>query len=213
VPTSGAGTFSIASGGTDVVGTGTTRVTYRVELEDGIAWGSNAPWTPAGFAATVDGIFSDPRGWIKSGDSPVTYVQQGHQSMNKASWSFQRVSGSSYTVRIRLATPNTVDRLCGAVGVPTAGQYSCRYGSTILINLRRWLRGAPSFAIDLSGYRTMVINHETGHLLGFDHMRCPGSGKPAPVMQTQTIELGGCTPNPYPFAADRTFIVGPWAPS
>ena len=33
------------------------------------------------------------------------------------------------------------------------------------------------------------------------------------VLATQTIALNGCLPNPYPFAADGTFIVGPWAPS
>jgi hypothetical protein len=32
-------------------------------------------------------------------------------------------------------------------------------------------------------------------------------------MQEETIDLAGCTPNAYPFAADGTFITGPWAPS
>ncbi len=210
VPTKGSGSFTVASGSTAVIGTGTTLVKYRVEVESGIVWGSTSPWTPDGFAATVDTVLSDPRSWIKSAQFPVTDAAEG---MTNQSWSFQRVSGSDYTVRIRLATPTTVDKLCGAVGVQTQGQYSCRYGSVILINLRRWLKGAPGFPIDLTGYHNMVINHEMGHLLGFNHMLCPGAGKPAPVMQTQTIALGGCTPNAYPFAADGTFIVGPWAPS
>ena len=59
----------------------------------------------------------------------------------------------------------------------------------------------------------MVINHKLGHLLGFDHMLCPGPDRPAPVIQTQAITLNGCTPDPYPFAADGRFISGPWAPS
>ncbi|HKT03997.1 MAG TPA: DUF3152 domain-containing protein [Rugosimonospora sp.] len=210
VPTKGAGTFTVAPGGTSVVGTGSTLVTYRVELEDGIAWGANTPWTVSGFASTVDAILADPRGWIASAAHPVT---DAAQHMTDASWSFQRVSGSSYSVRIRLATPDTVDKLCGAVGLQTQGVYSCRYGTTILINLRRWLKGAPGFAIDLTGYRHMVINHEMGHLLGFAHMLCPGAGQPAPVMQTQTISLGGCVPNAYPFSATGTFVDGPWAPS
>lgn len=207
---SGAGTFSVASGGTDVVGAGVTLVKYRVELEDGIVWGANPVWTVSGFAAAVDGVLADPGGWIKSADSPVT---DAAQKVSNGSWSFQRVSGSDYSVRIRLATPNTVDKLCGAVGVSTQGQYSCRYGTTILINLRRWLHGAPGFPIDLSGYHTMVIDHEVGHFLGFAHMLCPGAGQPAPVMQTQTIALNGCLPNPLPFLADGTFVDGPWASS
>jgi hypothetical protein len=94
----------------------------------------------------------------------------------------------------------------------TQGVYSCRYGKNILINLRRWLKGAPGFT-DLPFYRTMVINHEMGHFLGFNHMLCPGSGALAPVMQTQTIALNGCLSNPDPFTADGEFVVGPWAPS
>ncbi len=208
-PTHGAGTFTIAPGGTDIVGTGATLVKYRVELEDGISWDTIPAWTATSFASTVDTIIADPRGWTKSASSPIT---DASQHMNNASWSFQRVSGSDYSVRVRLATPDTVDKLCGQYGIDTEGQYSCRYGSVILINLRRWLNGTTGFT-DIPLYRTMVINHEMGHLLGFDHMQCPGAGRPAPVMQTQTISLDGCTPNAYPYAPDGTFITGPWAPS
>src|SRR5262245_12314729 len=42
VPAQGAGTFTGAAGGTDIVGTGTTLVQYRVEVEDGINWGTIA---------------------------------------------------------------------------------------------------------------------------------------------------------------------------
>jgi Protein of unknown function (DUF3152) len=210
VPTHAAGTFSTASGGTDIVGTGTTLVKYRVEVENGIDWGSNEVWSPARFAATVDQIIAAPRGWTQSGQSPIT---DADEQMTNASWSFQRVSGDDYSVRIRLATPDTVDKVCGSYGMDTQGVYSCRFGQTEMINLRRWLRGAPGFPIDLAGYRTMVIDHEMGHFLGFDHMKCPGAGKAAPVMQTQTIELGGCTINAHPYAADGSFIMGPWAPS
>lgn len=210
VPTHGAGTFTVAAGGTDQVGTGEVLVKYRVELEDGILWGTNPVWTPASFAAVVDQTIAGGRSWQHSDQAPIT---DPAEQMTNASWSFQRVSGSDYSVRVRLATPDTVDRLCGAVGVQTQGVYSCRYGQTIMINLRRWLRGAPDFPVDIATYRTHVINHEMGHFLGFDHMHCPAAGGPAPVMQTQTISLEGCTPNAYPYAADGTFILGPWAPS
>ena len=210
VPVQGAGTFTPASGGTDIVGTGTTLVQYRVEVEDGINWGTIPAWTTARFAAAVDQIIAAPRGWTASANAPIT---DPSQHMTNASWSFQRVSGPTYSVRIRLATPNTVDKLCGQYGVHTQGVYSCRYGQTEMINLRRWLHGVPGFGITLDEYHTMVIDHEMGHFLGFDHMLCPGPGNPAPVMQTQTIDLGGCTPNPYPYAADGTFVTGPWAAS
>jgi hypothetical protein len=209
VPANGSGTFTVAPGGTDVVGAGATLVTYRTEVEDGISWGNNPVWTPDSFGADVDAILADPRGWTASAAHPVT---DAGQHMNGASWSFQRVSGGSFSVRLLLATPGTVDRMCGSIGLQTVGQYSCSYGNVILINLRRWLRGAPGFPIDLTGYHTMVINHEMGHRLGFQHMRCPAKGVPAPVMMQQTMDIGGCLPNAYPFSPDGTFIDGPYAP-
>ncbi|GAA1806317.1 hypothetical protein GCM10009682_30290 [Luedemannella flava] len=208
-PTKGGGTFTVAEGSTDVVGEGTTLVKYRVELEDGISWGSVPKWTPEGFADVVNGVLADPRGWTMSAAHPVTNEAE---DMTDASWRFQQVDDSSYSVRIRLATPNTVDKLCGSAGVDTAGVYSCRYGKTIMINLRRWLHGTTGFT-NLPFYRAMVINHEVGHFLGFNHMKCPGSGRTAPVMQTQTIALNGCTPNQYPFSSAGTFVVGPWLSS
>jgi len=209
VPTKGAGTFTVASGSSGIVGTGTTLVKYQVELEQGISWGTNTPWTAAGFGDVVDGILAGDRSWIASGLHPVT---DADEQMTDASWAFQRVSDGSYSVRVRLATPDTVDKLCGSAGVDTQGVYSCRYGKNILINLRRWLKGATGFT-DLPVYRTMVINHEMGHFLGFNHMKCPGAGKLAPVMQTQTIALNGCLPNPHPFTAEGEFVIGPWAAS
>jgi len=209
VPSIGNGTFAAAPGGTSVVGSGSTLVRYRVELENGITWGSNPVWTPDSFAAAADAVLADPKGWIASADRPIT---DAAQHMNGASWSFQRVSGTDYSVRILLATPGTVDKMCGSIGLKTLGQYSCRYSNIILINLRRWLRGAPGFPIDLAGYHTMVINHEMGHQLGFKHMLCPSPGTLAPVMMQETINIGGCLPNIYPFAPDGTFVDGPYAP-
>ncbi|MCP2324630.1 hypothetical protein HDA40_003137 [Hamadaea flava] len=209
VPQHGAGTFTIAGGGSGVVGAGETLVKYQVELEQGISWGTVPPWTAASFAAAVDGILANERGWIASAAHPVTDADEG---MSNESWSFQRVSDGSYGVRVRLATPATVDKLCGSAGVDTEGVYSCRYGKNILINLGRWLYGAVGFR-DMAAYRQMVISHEMGHFLGFNHMLCPGAGQLAPVMQTQTIALDGCLPNPYPFTVDGRFVMGPWAPS
>jgi Protein of unknown function (DUF3152) len=209
VPAIGSGTFAVAPGGTDVVGAGATLVTYRIEVETGITWGANPVWTPDSFAAAADAVLADPKGWILSAQHPVT---DAAQHMSGASWSFQRVSGSDYSVRILLATPGTVDKMCGSIGLSTNGQYSCRYGKIILINLRRWLNGAPGFAMNLDGYHTMVINHEMGHRLGFSHMHCPAAGTLAPIMMQETIDIGGCLPNAYPFAPDGSFLDGPYAP-
>ncbi|MEV6923521.1 DUF3152 domain-containing protein [Dactylosporangium sp. NPDC051485] len=213
VPNLGSGTFSKADGETGVVGStdAATLVKYQVEIENGIQWGNNPVWTTSSLAAEVDRAIAAPKGWTMSGDHPVTY-NSGQTHINGASWKFQRVSDGNYNVVLRLATPGTVDKLCKSVGVTTQGIYSCRYGKTILLNLRRWLKGIDGFpaGIDFHG---MTVLHEMGHFLGFDHMKCPGGGQVAPVMQTQTIALNGCTPNSYPFTSDGTFVQGPWASS
>ena len=50
----------------------------------------------------------------------------------------------------------------------------------------------------------MVINHETGHRL--DHRDnetvCQQAGKPAPLMQQQSISLRGCTINEWPLDSE-----------
>lgn len=211
VPSTASGTFTVSTGGTDVIGAAgaATLVRYRVELENGIKWGNNPVWTTDSVAAEVDRAVSSPEGWTKSADHPVTYAPN---KLSNASWKFQRVSGADYDVTLKLATPGTVDKLCKSVGVTTQGIYSCRYGKTILLNLRRWLKGIEGFPAGID-FHSMTVLHEMGHFLGFDHMKCPGSGQVAPVMQTQTIALNGCKPNAYPFTTDGTFVTGPWAAS
>ncbi|WP_203897468.1 DUF3152 domain-containing protein [Virgisporangium aliadipatigenens] len=209
-PTGGSGSFTAGSGRGEVLGAGNKLIRYRIEVETGILWGENPVWTPAEFGTTVDKILGAPQGWTESAQHPVTNADV---RLSNASWRFQRVDGTAYEVRLRLATPDTVDRECGKVGLDTAGEHSCRSGQTILINLKRWLNGAKEYPVTIDDYRAAVINHEVGHYLGFDHMNCPGPGKPGPIMMTQTINLQGCVPNVHPFLKDGTFPSGPWVQS
>ncbi|WP_051723733.1 DUF3152 domain-containing protein [Micromonospora chokoriensis] len=210
IPVEADGTFVAAGGQGRVIGSGKRRVRYRVSVEKGIEWGDIPAWKPSEFAASIEQVLAAPNGWTTAAQHPVTNADV---NLTRASWSFQRISSSSADVDVRLATPNTVDRLCGASGVDTEGVYSCRYGKTIMINLRRWLQGAPGYPVSMEEYYAGVINHEFGHFLGFDHMKCPGPGKPGPVMMTQTIDLGGCLPNVSPFTKNGQFISGPWEAS
>lgn len=78
---------------------------------------------------------------------------------------------------------------------------SCTVGNNVIINETRWLNGSDAWngaGGNLRDYRHMVVNHETGHWLGHGHRYCSGAGQPAPVMQQQTINMQGCTPNPWP---------------
>jgi hypothetical protein len=83
--------------------------------------------------------------------------------------------------------------------------WSCRVGPNVVINFNRWQNASEAWNArggSLEDYRHMVINHETGHWLGFGHSHCPGPGQPAPVMQQQSIDLQGCSFNPWPTAGE-----------
>jgi hypothetical protein len=186
VPARGSGQFVLAGGASPRVGSGRV-YRYRVVVELG------SPVSPADFAAAVDVILSDPRSWIAS-----------------RRWGFQRVSMGSSDFTVHLATPATTDVLCSRVGVTeTGGEVSCRGGRTVVINLKRWLLAVPWYADAIEAYRQMVVNHEVGHFLGWGHMGCPGAGRPAPVMQQQTLGLQTCARNPWPYPDGRTFVTGP----
>ena len=63
------------------------------------------------------------------------------------------------------------------------------------LNSWRWMHGAHRSKQDLENYRQYVVSHEIGHILGHDHLKCPGIGEDAPIMMQQTQGIHGCTPN------------------
>ena len=80
-------------------------------------------------------------------------------------------------------------------------QWSCRVGRNVVINVERWKHASPAWnraGGSLRNYRHMVVNHETGHWLGFGHAGCSRRGAPAPVMMQQSKGLDGCRFNPWP---------------
>ena len=77
-----------------------------------------------------------------------------------------------------------------------------------MINLDRWLGAVPDFRGNVALYRHYVINHEVGHQLGYHHQACPGPGRPAPVMQQQTLGLDGCLANGWLYVEGR-LVSGP----
>lgn len=83
--------------------------------------------------------------------------------------------------------------------------YSCNVGRYVIINQDRWLSATESWnngGGSLRDYRHMVVNHELGHWLGHGHQSCSGAGQPAAVMQQQSINLQGCTFNPWPLSSE-----------
>jgi len=69
----------------------------------------------------------------------------------------------------------------------------------IYFDSRNWDKPPkPSKYETVNGYRTYVINHEFGHILGHGHEKCLGPNYLAPVMLQQTLGQKGCLKNPWP---------------
>ncbi|MFC3897494.1 DUF3152 domain-containing protein [Lentzea rhizosphaerae] len=194
VRSQGEGWWRTVAGTTAQVGAGRVR-TYSVEVEQGVV----PPQAQQPFAAAVDQVLADPRGWIASGDV-----------------AFRRVDVAQPDVRIRLTATETARATCGfALPYDT----SCYLNGVVYVSAPRWFRGAESFAGDLAGYRKYLINHEIGHFLGHGHEPCPANGAPAPVMMQQTFsvsndELAAITataPQGLRIPRDgKTCVANPW---
>ncbi|MFF4507900.1 DUF3152 domain-containing protein [Streptomyces sp. NPDC001401] len=188
IPMTGPGTFTTAPGGGAKAGTGTA-LRYRVDVEDGI------DLSAAAVAKEVERILADRRGWTADGHS-----------------AFQRVSGGSTDFVVRIATPGTVDKICGEYGLDTEGRVNCSVDRNVMVNLKRWLLATPVYAKDVTAYRALIINHEVGHFLGHGHVGCPGRGRPAPAMMQQIKGMHGCVPNVWPYDERGRYITGPARP-
>lgn len=136
----------------------------------------------AEFRAQANATLNDGRGWSRLGVV------------------FQEVEGGG-TFTLVLSEASQMTSFSSGCGT----EYSCRAGRYVIINQDRWLGATPSWnnaGGSLRDYRHMVINHETGHWLGHDHENCSGAGHPAQVMQQQSIDLQGCSFNPWPTASE-----------
>ncbi|KOG36633.1 MULTISPECIES: DUF3152 domain-containing protein [Streptomyces] len=186
VPRSGAGTFTTARSSGAPTGDGGTLRRYRVQVEDGIEISAQEA------AAEIQRILAHPRGWAAHG--------RGR---------FQLVSENADFV-IRIATPDTADALCLRQGLRTHGELNCETSEGVVVNLRRWMLGSPTFAGKPEEYRHLIINHEVGHEIGIrSHMGCPGPGRLAPAMMQQIKGLHGCRSNAFPYDEDGSYITGP----
>lgn len=170
-PASAGGELLRVPGETEAPGSGEL-VRVRVEVEEGL------PVDGLLFAETVMAILNDERGWGAEG-----------------TLTFARVDGDA-DMRVVLASPAKVDEMCAPLR--TGGEYSCGRNGHAAVNYTRWVEATEEFP-SRTQYRQYVVNHEVGHLLGKQHVSCPGAGEVAPVMQQQTIRVAPCEPNGWPF--------------
>lgn len=129
-------------------------------------------------ARQMAGVLNDPRSWAGSGGVRFTLVADPE----KADFS------------ITLGAPATVAKLCD----PDAAG-SCTDGADVLIDAALWSVTPTEYAGNAAGWRSYLVNHGMGQLLGEQKADCPKKGRPAPVMMPQAGDLGGCTANPWPF--------------
>ncbi|MBC7943031.1 DUF3152 domain-containing protein [Candidatus Saccharibacteria bacterium] len=136
----------------------------------------------AEFRSQANATLNDNRGWARFGTV------------------FREVaSGGNFT--LVLSEANQVPSFSSGC----SADYSCRAGRYVIINQDRWLGATPSWNSaggSIRDYRSMVVNHETGHWLGHNHESCGGAGSPAPVMQQQSIDLQGCSFNAWPLDSE-----------
>lgn len=135
-----------------------------------------------GFANTVFRVLDNPQGWPRAG---VVFEETTDRN------------ACEFT--ITLAESTKLPEYSQGCSV----DYSCRVGENVIINKKRWDEAVEHWFMHgetLSQYRTMVLNHEVGHVLGHidNETVCEGEGKKAPLMQEQSMDLRGCTPNAWP---------------
>jgi hypothetical protein len=139
------------------------------------------------FATRATQTFADNRGWGLGGSIQFVRVPDGGQ----------------FTLWLSAA------RYLPAFSSGCSTLYSCRVGRNVIINETPFRQATPAWratGASLRDYQHMVVNHETGHWLGFGHLYCPGSGQPAPVMQQQSKGMQGCLPNAWPTATERSTL-------
>ncbi|SCL13679.1 Protein of unknown function [Micromonospora rhizosphaerae] len=194
VPSAGRGSFAYDNRQGEVLGRAGVLRRFRVAVENGSGEDVYA------FGDAVQRALAGPGSWVDSGRLRL-----------------QRVApGSGFDFTIYLATTITAGRLClrGGIDIRVGGRpyTSCRVSGKVVINLDRWRTSVPHLVregLPLDTYRLYVINHEIGHQLGYRHERCPGVGRPAPVMQQQTLRLDGCVANPWPYVEGRRYTGPP----
>lgn len=178
----GTGKFDAIPGIAKAPGKG-EKFTYRVDVEQGLELDG------ALFAEAVQKTLNDNRSWAHNGAR-----------------TFERIHSGQPDFVITLASPDTTAEWCAKSGLDTTvDNVSCDSAATerVMINADRWARGSETYGDEIHAYRQMLINHEIGHRLGFNHVTCDKDGDLAPVMQQQSkfLDHDGitCRPNPWAY--------------
>ena len=129
--------------------------------------------------ALIKETLSDSRGWTKKG-----FVFKYTNNAKKANIKMYKIS--SQMIKQRYGKKFSDLSLSIRIkNQPNKGR--------IYLNSQRWKNGGNDF--NGKQYKQYIINHEIGHLFGFNH-KIPNGEKKCPVMYQQT--LGTVSLNRYP---------------
>ena len=156
---------------------------YSLEVKKTFTWDVSQRGEVRGnldeFRQVIEDTFSDVRGWRRAGIE-FKYVESGAD------------------LHMVLASPANVAAFAPGV---CSDEWSCTVTPYVAINDNRWMGATDTYnnaGETLLNYRRMVLNHETGHWLGHDHLTTCGEQGLAPIMMQQSIDLRGCNTNPWP---------------
>lgn len=128
-------------------------------------------------ATEIAGVLNDPRSWTGSGGIRFALVKDAAKA--------------DFT--ITLASPGTAAKSC------RTSSGTCTDSSDVVIDALAWKSVPASYAGAGAEWQSYLVNHGLGTLLGEKPATCSKRAKPAPVMMPQSGDLGGCTPNPWPY--------------
>lgn len=143
--------------------------TYSIEFDDSIVINRNL------VVKKISNVLNDNKGWRRLG------------------YDF-KFKEKNAKFKIKIVKEDKIVKICKFSGLSCADMSK----NIIYINIKRWRRGSKASKLSLDDYRTYIINHEIGHLLGRDHYQCGKSGTKVPVMVQQTLGISDCKPNPWP---------------
>lgn len=106
------------------------------------------------------------------------------------------LSEERFDFEIQFVSNSYIERVCNFTGLSCAD----RNTNTIYMNIDNWKSGIRLSGLDKDNYRTYMINHEVGHILGRGHSQCGNPGTRVPVMVQQTLGIANCKPNPWPLS-------------
>jgi len=145
--------------------------TYSIEFDENIVINRNL------VIKKINEVLDDKRGWERLGYR-FRYV----------------IRKSDAEFKIKIVNEEKIVKICKFSGLSCADMTR----KIIYINVKRWRRGSKGSKLTLDNYRTYLINHEMGHLLGRGHNKCGKGDTKVPVMVQQTLGIGDCKPNPWP---------------